>query len=130
MAKTFGQFVREKRIERGLSLRSLSTKTEISPVYMSNIENDRRPAPSNDYLDRIISVLRLDKEDAEILYDLAAQSKEDTVSGDLPDYIMRRDVVRVALRTAKDVDATDEEWLEFIEKLRQRDISREEQEDA
>jgi len=30
--------------------------------------------------------------------------------------------VRIALRTAKEVDATDEEWLEFIEKLNKRII--------
>lgn len=41
----------------------------------------------------------------ETLYDLAAKSKSTpTVSKDLPEYIMDRDIVRVALRTAKDVD--------------------------
>lgn len=33
---------------------------------------------------------------------------------------MDRDIVRIALRTAKDLDATDEEWQEFIEKLNRR----------
>jgi hypothetical protein len=33
---------------------------------------------------------------------------------------MERDIVRVALRTAKDVDATDEEWQEFISRLEKR----------
>ena len=33
---------------------------------------------------------------------------------------MDRDIVRVALRTAKDVDATDEEWQEFIAQLKAR----------
>ena len=45
-----------------------------------------------------------------------------SVSSDLPDYIMDNDIVRAALRTAKDVDATDEEWLEFIKKLKKRSI--------
>jgi hypothetical protein len=43
-----------------------------------------------------------------------------TVSQDLPEYIMDKDIVRVALRTAKDVDATDEEWQEFIAHLEER----------
>ena len=56
-----------------------------------------------------------------MLYDLAAKTKNNTVvSQDLPDYIMDRDIVRVALRTAKDVDATDEEWQEFIARLEAR----------
>ena len=33
---------------------------------------------------------------------------------------MDRDIVRVALRTAKEVDATDEEWQAFIEMLKAR----------
>ena len=56
-----------------------------------------------------------------MLLDLAAKSKNiSTVAADLPEYINERDIVRVALRTAKDVDATDEEWQEFIEKLQKR----------
>ena len=42
------------------------------------------------------------------------------VSADLPEYIMERDIVRAALRTAKEVDATDEEWQEFIDRITQR----------
>ena len=38
----------------------------------------------------------------------------------LTSHINERDIVRVALRTAKDVDATDEEWQEFIDKLEKR----------
>ena len=44
MEQTFGSYVREKRMARGLSLRGLAAKLEVSPVYMSNMENDRRPA--------------------------------------------------------------------------------------
>jgi hypothetical protein len=33
---------------------------------------------------------------------------------------MENDIVRVALRTAKDADATDEEWEEFIQKIGSR----------
>ena len=57
------------------------------------------------------------------MYDLAAMSRSrPAVSSDLPEYIMENEVVRIALRTAKEVDATDEEWLEFIEKLNKRII--------
>ena len=50
----------------------------------------------------------------ELLLDLAAKSRK-TVSADLPEYIMEHDVVRAALRVAKEVDATDEEWQAFME---------------
>ena len=43
--QTFGSFLREKRMARGLTLRGMAAKLDLSPVYMSNIENDRRAAP-------------------------------------------------------------------------------------
>ena len=125
MEQTFGSYVREKRMARGLSLRGLAAKLEVSPVYMSNMENDRRPAPTKEKMDRLIEILGLCQADTELLLDLAAKSKTQRVSADLPEYIMERDIVRAALRTAKEVDVplmhekradhvnaiTKEEWL-------------------
>lgn len=119
--KTFGSFIKEKRLEKGITLRRFASDISISPVHMSNLENDRRAAPKEDILERISTMLILSKEEQLLMYDLAAKSKNiPSVSSDLPDYIMEKDIVRVALRTAKDVDATDAEWMEFIEKLKQR----------
>jgi transcriptional regulator with XRE-family HTH domain len=119
--KTFGKFITEKRLEKEITLRRFASMLDISPVYVCNIEKDRRPAPKDDVLERILQILLLRKEEREEMYDLAAKSKNaSVVSGDLPDYIMEKDIVRVALRTAKDVDATDVEWQEFIQKLKDR----------
>ena len=119
--KTFGKFITEKRLEKEITLRRFASMLDISPVYVCNIEKDRRPAPKDDVLERILQILLLSKEEREEMYDLAAKSKNaSVVSGDLPDYIMEKDIVRVALRTAKDVDATDVEWQEFIQKLKDR----------
>ena len=70
-------------------------------------------------LNHLIEILGLCQTDAELLLDLAAKSKTQRVSADLPEYIMERDIVRAALRTAKEVDATDEEWQEFIDRITQ-----------
>ncbi len=94
MEQTFGSYVREKRMARGLSLRGLAAKLEVSPVYMSNMENDRRPAPTKEKMDRLIEILGLCQADTELLLDLAAKSKTQRVSADLPEYIMERDIVR------------------------------------
>ena len=120
MEQTFGGFVREKRMACGLSLRGLAAKLEVSPVYMSNIETDRRPAPAKEKMEHLIRILGLGREDTELLLDLAAKSKVQQVSADLPEYIMERDIVRAALRTAKEVDATDAEWQEFIDRITRR----------
>ena len=120
MEQTFGSFVREKRQSIGLSLRTLAAKLDLSPVYLSNIENDRRPAPTRAYLERLEQELHLSKVETEQMLDLAAKSQNNRVSADLPDYIMNREIVRAALRTAKEADATDQEWQEFIDRINRR----------
>lgn len=120
MEQTFGAFVRQKRMEQGLSLRRLAARLGLSPVYMSNIETDRKPAPSQENLDKLAEELCLSKTDRELFLDLAAASQKMKVPADLPEYIMERDIVRAALRTAKEVDATDAEWQEFIDRITKR----------
>ena len=105
---------------RGLTLRGMAAKLDLSPVYMSNIENDRRVAPSQEYLERMALLLQLDKPEREWMLDLAAKSKQNRVSADLPDYIMDREIVRAALRTAREADATDQEWQDFIDRINRR----------
>lgn len=48
---------------------------------------------------------------------MAANAKDNTVSPDLPDYIMENDIVRVALRRSRDIDAGKEEWEKAIKVL-------------
>ena len=118
---TFGAFIREKRLAKDITLRRMADLINISPVYMSRFETGRRAAPKEDILQRISQVLLLNKQDQEQMYELAAKSKTFTaVPGDLPEYISENELARIALRVAKDVDATDTEWTEFIEKLRKR----------
>lgn len=118
---TFGAFIRSKRTEKEITLRKLAELLDLSPVHMSNMENDRRPAPKDDVLKRMIDVLLLDKQEQILMYELAAKSKDiATVLSDLPEYITSNELARVALRTAKEVDATDKEWQEFIKKLKER----------
>ena len=90
--QTFGSFLREKRMARGLTLRGMAAKL----------------------------LLQLDKPEREWMLDLAAKSKQNWVSADLPDYIMDREIVRAALRTAREADATDQEWQDFIDRINRR----------
>ena len=54
-----GDIVRAKRIEHGLSLRTLAKQLSVTPSYMSDIENDRR-VPAEDVLRQIGATLGLD----------------------------------------------------------------------
>ncbi len=111
---TFGSFISTRRKEAKLNLRDTAKHLGISNGYLCDIEQGRRPAPEEAFVERISSFLELDKQEHEILLDLAADSRK-TVPADLPDYIRQHDIVRAALRVAKEVDATDEEWKAFME---------------
>ena len=120
---TFGAFIRKKRmgLDPHVSLRKMASLLNLSPVHMSNIETGREAAPKADVLVNLAGLLKLDKQEQELMYDLAAQSKNYTaIPSDLPEYITTHEYAKIALRVAKDVDATDEEWIEFIEKLKKR----------
>ena len=77
MEQTFGSYVREKRMARGLSLRGLAAKLEVSPVYMSNMENDRRPAPTREKLNHLIEILGLCPEWQEFIDRITQRGKRD-----------------------------------------------------
>lgn len=117
MNTRFGDFVREKRLQRKINLRKLAEIIGIVPAYMSDIENNRRYPPDKEKIYRIAEALELSEEETNTLFDLAANEKENTVSPDLPEYIMGTDKARVALRMARDLNADDEDWMKVIEML-------------
>jgi len=110
----FGKFVELKRKEQGITLRGLAAELDIAPAYMSDMEKGRRYPPDKEKLQEIARILNLSEEDKNYMFDLAAMAKENTVSSDLPEYIMERDIVRVALRKARDANATDEDWEKVL----------------
>lgn len=114
MDDRFGKFVREKREEKKINLRKLAEILDIAPAYMSDIEKSRRYPPDKEKIEKIAMTLELREDEKNHLFDLAALAKDNTVSPDLPEYIMEHELVRVALRRARDVDAGKEEWEKVI----------------
>lgn len=114
-AKTFGDFLIAKRMEQEMSARQLAIKLDFSAVYICDIEKNRRPVP-DEILEKLPLLLHLNEAETEEMYDLAARSRH-TVSADLPEYIMEKDIVRAALRTAKKHNVTDKQWEDFIRRI-------------
>lgn len=120
----FGEFISEKRKAKGITLRGLAAEIGIAPAFMSDIEKGHRYPPKKETLDKIVHALNLNEEDINKMFDLAAEEKDNTVSPDLPEYIMNNDKVRAALRLARDSDASDKTWqkvIELLEKENNRD---------
>ena len=113
--KTFGRFLILKRMEHEMSARQLAIALDYSAVYICDIEKDRRPVP-DEILEKLPTLLFLTEAEKEEMYDLAARSRN-TVSADLPEYIMEKDIVRAALRTAKKHNVTDKQWEDFIRRI-------------
>lgn len=117
---TFGEYLKQKRLDKEITLRGFAKLVDISPVYLCDLEKGRKAAPSMEVMQKMVSKLVLNKEESERFYDLAAleQTAKNPIPKDLNAFLKDNRVIVSALRTAKDLDATDEEWQDFIDKLR------------
>ena len=117
---TFGEYLKQKRLDKEITLRGFAKLVDISPVYLCDLEKGRKAAPSMEVMQKMVSKLALNKEESERFYDLAAleQTAKNPIPKDLNAFLKDNRVIVSALRTAKDLDATDEEWQDLIDKLR------------
>lgn len=121
MDTQFGEYVKTKRLEKNINLRKLAEILDIVPAYMSDIEKGRRYPPDKDKIYKIVEALSLTEKETDELFDLAALAKDNSVSPDLPEYIMGNENLRVALRKARDINADEEDWMKVIEMLEQKE---------
>ena len=117
--QNFGEFLQKKREAKQITLGTMAEMLKMSAPYLSDIEKGRRNPPEMDKLDQIAQILLLSDEERTVMLDLAGKMRN-TVAPDLPEYIMERDYVSAALRTARDLDASEADWLRFVEELKQR----------
>ena len=116
MKITFGAFISKKRLEKDISLRAFSSMIDISPEYLSKIENNLRAAPKEIVLERISELLVLNDEEKEMLLDLAAESKPYlSLASDLVKYLKENEAIHKTLRLAKRNSLTNKEWQEIYE---------------
>lgn len=112
----FGMYLSELRKERRITLKDMAAKLGITSPYLSDVEKGRRDSFDIDKLNQIVEILDLSKEEADKLMNLAGDQRND-IAPDLPEYVAGRDYVNAALRRAKDLNAGEREWFEFIQQL-------------
>lgn len=113
--ESFGEYIKARREVLGKSIRGLAQELGMTPVYLSDIEKGNRYAPEK-HLCRMIEVLRISGDDINCFYELAGKSRNDNFP-DLVDYIGKMEIVRVALRRARDLNISNLQWQEFIDKI-------------
>lgn len=102
-------------------MRGFANTIGISLVYASNIENGIRPAPSYEVLLKISKILVLNEDEQDLMFDLAAKSKNTpSIANDLVIYVNDNNIVYAALRKAKQLNISDEDWNDFIDNISEK----------
>ena len=113
----FGEFIKQKRMEKGLNLRKLAELMDIAPAYLSDIEKGKRNSPSQEKMSKLAELLKLTEEEILLMNDLAAEARTNTVAPDISEYVMSNSSVRIALRKARELNLGDKEWMQIIESM-------------
>ena len=115
----FGEFLIAKRSERDVTMRELARQLGVSAPFVSDVEKNRCAPLTTERLERVAEILHLSPEERTQMYDLAGNQR-DSIAPDLPVYIKGKDYVSYALRTARDLEADEADWLAFVEDLKRR----------
>jgi len=114
--QTFGDFIRMRREALGKTMRAFAAEVNITAAYLNDIEKGNRPAPEK-RLDEFAQALNITGADLHEMYDLAGKDRNGSFA-DLNEYMLNRNVARVALRTARDYQIPDKQWEKFIEDIK------------
>ena len=102
MAETFGKKLRDLRINAEVGLRELARIINKSPGYLSDVENDHVPPPSEEVILKIADALNADKKKL-----LAVAQKMDP---EISNYVTRDPEVADFLRMAKEKEFDRDDW--------------------
>lgn len=119
----FGAFLRDKRIQKELSLRELSQKINLSHSYLSSVENGKKSPPSNKVLLEIAKALMLDTESRELLFDIAAKEKElqnsdYNLPADISKYLFDTEIAKSFIREADKHGYSNEYWSTLLQQIK------------
>lgn len=115
----FGEYLKQKREEKQISLRELARRLEVSAPFLSDVENNRRAPLTEERLATLADVLNLSEAEKAEMYDIVGHQKG-LLAPDLNPYVNDRPYVNAALRTARNLEANEDDWKMFIEELIKR----------
>lgn len=116
-ATDFGQFISEQKRKHSLQSNELAEMLNISKGYLSQLEHGKRVCPDQELLIKMIEVFNLNEEERIIIFDLYEKASG-KLSPDIVEYVQSKDIVKKALRAAKAVNATDNDWEMFIDAIK------------
>ena len=102
MTETFGKKLRELRVNSEMGLRELARLVSMSPGYISDVEQNHVPPPSEEVILKIADVLQVDKKEL-----LMAAKKMDP---ELSSFLAQEPQAADFLRMAKHKGFDSEDW--------------------
>ena len=102
MTDTFGKKLRELRVNSDIGLRELARLIDKSPGYLSDVERDHVPPPSEDVILKIAEAMTADKKEL-----LALAQKMDP---EISNYVAREPEAADFLRMAKQKEFDSDDW--------------------
>ena len=107
----FGEYLRQKRTELGITQKDMAASLGVSAAYLSSLEKGKRGVPTFDLLQRIIGYLNIIWDEAEHLQNLARLSDPrvtiDTIN-------LSPEATELANRLALRISALDEQQIALL----------------
>jgi len=113
---TFGEYLKHKREEKQISLREVARTLGVSAPFLSDVENNRRGPLTEERLADLAKVLNLNEKEKAKMYDIVGKQKG-LLAPDLNPYVTERPYVNAVLRTARNLEANEEDWQWFTDYL-------------
>jgi len=92
---------------------------EVSAPFLSDVENNGRTPLTEERLATLADMLNLSEAEKAEMYDMVGHQKG-LLAPDLNPYVNDRPYVNAALRTARKLEANEDDWKMFIEELIKR----------
>lgn len=112
----FGEKLRLFRKGKGISLRNLATAVNITPAYLSDVENCKTKAPSKELVNQLIKNLNLLSDESESLMELAAEERNE-LPADISEAIIGTPSIKKLIRAGIVTKAGNDVWDGMAETL-------------
>lgn len=124
----FSKFLKEKRTNKGVSIRAMAADLDISVSYLSELESGAKLPPNSnkkgygDLIQRIIEYLKLNQEDENTMHKLADSvlGSNGYMPNDMTEYVKDMPVAMAALRKAKNANLSESQWQKIIEQMEKK----------
>ena len=116
----FGNYIRSRREELGISCRKLAKLMGVSVQYLSDVELGKRSAPTEltkgkDRMKDFIKHLNITSQEISSFYEMADATRNSFP--DIDSYLKETPLAKNAIRLAQEINLPSEEWEKIIRQM-------------